>query len=71
MIELHKAVKSAIGQGKKLGDLVEMKDGKPVKASLQLPESVKHWVGASLPAQVQDTLDVAYIFRYWLIEKAA
>src|SRR6266550_2358880 len=57
MIELHKAVKSAIGQGKTLGDLGEMKDGKPVKASLQLPESVKHWVGASLPAQVQDAYE--------------
>ncbi len=57
MMELHKAVKSAIGSGKKLEDLVEMKDGKPVKASLQLPESVKHWVGASLPLQVQDAYE--------------
>src|SRR3954447_17062422 len=37
MTELHKAVKSAVGRGKKLEDLVEMKDGKPVKASLELP----------------------------------
>ena len=57
MTELHKAVKSAIGQGKKLEDLVEKKDGKPVKTSLQLPDNVKHWVGPSLPAQVQDTYE--------------
>jgi len=57
MTELQKAVKSAIGQGKKLEDLVEKKDSKPVKTSLQLPDSVKHWVGPSLPAQVQDTYE--------------
>jgi cyclase len=48
MVELHKAVKSAIGQGKKLDD---------IKTSLKLPDSVKHWVGDSLPAQVQDTYE--------------
>jgi glyoxylase-like metal-dependent hydrolase (beta-lactamase superfamily II) len=57
MTELQKAVKSAIGQGKKLEDLVEKKDGKPVKTSLQLPDSVKHWVGPSLAAQVKDTYE--------------
>jgi cyclase len=57
MTELHKAVKSALGQGKKLGDLVEMKDGKPVKTSVQLPESVKNWVGPSLALQVKDTFE--------------
>src|SRR2546428_6874141 len=36
MTELYKSVKAAIGQGKKLPDLVETKDGKPVKASLSL-----------------------------------
>src|SRR5712692_9694522 len=51
MTELHKAVKSAVGQGKKLSDLVEMKDNRPVKTSVQLPESVKNWVGPSLAAQ--------------------
>jgi cyclase len=55
LTELHKAVKSAITQGKKVEDIVEMKDGAPVKASLQLPDSVKHWVGGSLPAQVYAT----------------
>ena len=57
MTELHKAVKSAVGQGKKLNDLVEMKDDKPVKTSVQLPESVKNWVGPSLALQVKDTFE--------------
>jgi cyclase len=48
MTELHKAVKSAIGQGKKVED---------IQASLQLPDSVKNWVGPSLKAQVQDAYD--------------
>ena len=48
MTELHKAVKSAIGQGKKVDD---------IKASLQLPDSVKSWVGPSLKAQVQDAFE--------------
>src|SRR4029077_11381819 len=57
MIELHKAVKAQVSQGKKLEDLVEMKDGKPLKTSLQLPDSVKHWVGGSFPTQVQITYE--------------
>jgi hypothetical protein len=48
MTELHKQVKSAVGQGKKLED---------IKASLQLPDSVKNWVGPSLAAQVKDTYE--------------
>jgi cyclase len=57
MTELYKAVKLAVGQGKKLSDLVEVKDGKPVKTSLKLPDTVNHWVGDFLPAQVQDTYE--------------
>ncbi|MEO7652088.1 MAG: MBL fold metallo-hydrolase, partial [Bryobacteraceae bacterium] len=57
MVELHKAVKSAIASGKKLDDLVEMKNGEPSKAKLQLPASVKHWVGEFLAAQVRDTYE--------------
>lgn len=48
MTELHKGVKSAIDQGKKLED---------IKTSLQLPDSVKNWVGPSLAAQVKDTYE--------------
>jgi cyclase len=55
--ELHKAVKSAVSQGKKLEDLVEMSNGRPVKTSVQLPDSVKNWVGNGLATQVQITFE--------------
>src|ERR1700722_10803791 len=48
MTELLKAVKAGIAQGKKVEEL---------KASLQLPDSVKNWVGPSLQAQVQDAYE--------------
>ncbi len=57
MVELHKAVKAAVAQGKKLNDLVKMEGAKPVSSSLQLPASVKHWVGSFYPAQVKDTYE--------------
>jgi cyclase len=47
MVELRKAV-----QGKKLEDIVTMKDGKPVATSIVLPAGVQNWVGNSLPTQV-------------------
>ncbi len=53
MIELHKAVADAVKQGKKLDDLVK-KDGKKLTASIQLPDSVKNWVGDGFATQVQD-----------------
>jgi glyoxylase-like metal-dependent hydrolase (beta-lactamase superfamily II) len=47
--ELHKAVKAGVDQGKKLEDL---------QASIQLPASVDHWVGAnSLKRQIQDAFN--------------
>ena len=55
MTELRKAVAAARASGKKLEDVVTMKDGKPVKASLTLPPAVKNWVGDFFPAQVFDT----------------
>jgi glyoxylase-like metal-dependent hydrolase (beta-lactamase superfamily II) len=48
MVELQKAVKTAIAQGKKVDD---------VKASLHLPDSVKNWVGPSLPQQAADAYE--------------
>lgn len=57
MTELHRTVKEAIGKGKKLEDLVEMKDGKPSKAKIELPASVQHWVGNFFPSQVSDTYE--------------
>jgi glyoxylase-like metal-dependent hydrolase (beta-lactamase superfamily II) len=56
MLELHKAVQAAIKGGKKLDDLVKTENGRQ-KAALELPESVKNWVGPSLAAQVTDAFN--------------
>ena len=57
MLALRKTVADAIKKGKKMEDLVTM-DGKTPKAtSVKLPDSVKNWVGAFLPAQVHDTYE--------------
>ena len=48
MTELLKAVKAGIGHGKKVEE---------IQASMQLPDSVKNWVGPSLKAQVQDAYE--------------
>jgi len=63
MTELHKAVGAAVKQGKKLADIVpagtKMVYGNevPASTSITLPDNVKNWVGAFLPAQVRDTYD--------------
>ena len=57
MVELYKAVKGAMGSGKKLNDLVKLDGDKPVSTSVQLPGSVKNWVGDFLAAQVKDTYE--------------
>jgi glyoxylase-like metal-dependent hydrolase (beta-lactamase superfamily II) len=54
MTELMKAVKAARGQGKKLGDLVTMKNGQASATAMKLPDAVKTWVGKPLPSQVYD-----------------
>jgi glyoxylase-like metal-dependent hydrolase (beta-lactamase superfamily II) len=54
MSELRKAVKSARDSGKKLTDLVTMKDGQPASTSIRLPKSVSNWVGSFFAAQVHD-----------------
>ncbi len=51
--ELHKAVETAIKQGKKLDDVAPAGAGKTT--TITLPASVKNWSGASLGAQVRDT----------------
>jgi hypothetical protein len=56
MIELHKAVTAAVKSGMKIDDLVKTDKGKQI-AALQLPASVKNWVGDSLPAQVKDAFN--------------
>ncbi|HKW99465.1 MAG TPA: MBL fold metallo-hydrolase [Bryobacteraceae bacterium] len=57
MIELYKAVDSAVKQGKKLQDIVKMDGTKLVSTSIQLPPSVKNWVGDGLKDQVRDTYE--------------
>ncbi len=52
MTELRKAVEQSVAQGKKLDDIVTMKDGKPVATSIKLPASVDHWVGDGLAGHV-------------------
>jgi glyoxylase-like metal-dependent hydrolase (beta-lactamase superfamily II) len=61
MIELHKAVNTAVKQGKKLEDVVPPGtikvhgDVVPATTTLTLPASVSNWVGPGLPSQVRDT----------------
>ena len=57
MIELHKAVASAVKQGKKLDDIVKKDGDKLVSTSIQLPNSVKNWVGDGLPDMVRDAYE--------------
>jgi cyclase len=57
MISLHKAVSTAIGEGKKLDDLVKKDGDRLISTSIQLPDSVKTWVGPGLPAQVRDAFE--------------
>ena len=64
MTELHKAVDTAVKQGKKLDDIVPPGKTKPVygnevpaSTSITLPDNVKNWVGDFLPAQVKDTYE--------------
>jgi len=57
MTELHKAVASAVKQGKKLNDIVKMDGDRLVSTNIQLPDSVKNWVGEGLPDMVRDTYE--------------
>ena len=63
MTELHKTVENVIRQGKKLEEVVPPGTKAmfglvlPASTSVTLPNSVKNWVGAFLPAQVKDTYE--------------
>lgn len=57
MIELKKAVAAAIASGKNQDDIVKRDGEKLISTSIQLPDTVKNWVGPSLTAQVRDTYD--------------
>jgi glyoxylase-like metal-dependent hydrolase (beta-lactamase superfamily II) len=54
MREIYNRVKREMKSGKKLEDLVELKDGRAVKGKIQLSASVSHWVGSFYPGQLQD-----------------
>ncbi len=56
IIERHKAVQSAVKRGKTVDDLVKTQNGRQV-AQVQLPDSVKNWVGPALGAQVKDAFN--------------
>jgi len=55
MRELWSAVERARKSGKKLSDVVVTVNGKRTKANIELPASVKNWVGDFFPDQVYDT----------------
>jgi glyoxylase-like metal-dependent hydrolase (beta-lactamase superfamily II) len=57
MVELKKAVETAVASGKKLSDVVTMKGDAAAATTITLPDSVKHWVGDSLPGQVKNAWD--------------
>jgi glyoxylase-like metal-dependent hydrolase (beta-lactamase superfamily II) len=52
--ELIQAVEREIARGRKLEDVVEMREGQPASTSIQLSSAVRNWTGKSLPAQVRD-----------------
>lgn len=57
MVELKKAVNAAVQHGKKLDDIVKRAGGKLISTTIQLPDSVKTWVGPDLPSQVKDAYE--------------
>ncbi|MCS7024077.1 MAG: MBL fold metallo-hydrolase [Bryobacteraceae bacterium] len=57
LLQLRRSVSRAIQQGQTLNDLVVMQEGRAVKATLTLPDSVRHWVGESLPTQIKDAFE--------------
>ena len=57
MIELKKAVSAAIAGGKSLDDIVKRDGEKLISTSIELPDSVKNWVGPSLSSQVRDAYE--------------
>jgi cyclase len=55
ILSLYHAVKSEVDQGRKLSDIVTLDaKGHPQSTTIQLPATVKNWVGHNLPGQVQD-----------------
>ena len=56
-VELQTAVRASIQKGKKLEDLVTLRDGAPISTVVKLPDAVSHWVGEFLPTQVRDAYE--------------
>ena len=54
MVELRSAVNAEVKAGKKLEDLITMKDSQPTATSVKLPDTVKTYVGGGLAGQVRD-----------------
>jgi glyoxylase-like metal-dependent hydrolase (beta-lactamase superfamily II) len=52
--ELRKAVETELHRGRKLEDIVEMKNGQPSSTTIKLSAAVRTWTGKSLPGQVND-----------------
>ncbi len=57
LTEIYGTVKKEMAGGKKLEDLVEMKDRQPVAAKLRLSAGVQGWVGSFYPGQIKDIYD--------------
>ncbi len=53
MTELRAAVAKEVAAGRKIGDLVQTKNGKTTTL-VQVSAAVQNWVGGSLPGQVKD-----------------
>ncbi len=57
LTEIYGRVKKEVAAGKKLDDLVVMTGGQPSGLKMSLPGSVKNWIGARTPGQVEDIFD--------------
>ena len=54
-VELRNRVAAAVNQGKKLEDIVKMDGRRAISTIIEMPASVKTYVGPGLPSQVRTT----------------
>ena len=57
LLELYKAVDTAVKNGQTLDQLVTVKDGRPQSTAIHLSKSVEPWISLQtwkLPTQVED-----------------
>lgn len=58
ILALYRAVKSEMDHGRKLSEIVAINaKGQLQSTTIQLPDTVKNWVGHNLPKQVRDVYD--------------